>query len=102
MTPKLYRSRWLGRGIVVTYRSKSGADTMKLAGPKGWVSMREAAMALSTYATLLYRLQAQGGVKVIRRGGRVYMPVAEVGRLKRAWKYVPASARLSRNPGRPK
>jgi hypothetical protein len=81
--PRLIRVTWLqNHGVQVAYRG----EPVRFVGPDGDLLVSEAARALGTYSLLLRRMIKHRRMEANKVAGVLRVPMAEVLRLRRAWR----------------
>lgn len=89
-------TKWLkNNGLRITRRNGGARSVTRFVGPNDQLSILEAAKALGTYYELIRRMVQKGQIQTVatRRACRE-IPMAEVLRLKRAWKITGRPTRL--------
>jgi hypothetical protein len=80
---RLESARWLTNGwLLIVYRG-AGRMSRRMVRPGQSVTLAEAAKALKTYRSALYRLVERGELR-IQKGGPALVPWRELIRLRRA------------------
>ena len=85
-SPRLKSVRWLkNHRVEVRYAMSRGGMVRRFEGPRGRLSIAEAARALKTYVMMLYRLRDRGRLRLTQAFGVTMVPMGEVLRLRRDW-----------------
>lgn len=81
---RLHAARWLRNGwLLIVYRGVKARESRRVVRPGQAVTLAEAAKALKTYRSALYRLVERGQLR-INGGGPALVPWRELVRLRRA------------------